>query len=458
LGAECDPTRQVDSAGEALLVRDPEILQRFSLERVLGRLIELAQAHTTPLEALQRLFDTQSEATHGVFAGNVHCDDLLNPVFGDHPAVDCPRAEAALAQSPALLSPDDPDGFMPIALVNRFDLLADNLITCGRYDIVYAKRSGASDPTQRVLLSFQAILPNPSGTLARCRPVVELWAGLDAESDVSSRADALEAFFFEGTGNIPAVVHPANYGLGVPYCDGPARCGQVQVGQGLQEPWQFRQFRPHLSGAAPELYFLPTPLPGMPRPELFDPAVDDPDGTGFRAQLVNSVPRLSSWEVLRLAFPSSSVFEMGESAVSGAASPSYLTRVNESPLGSQLRTALDAGIPPESTDGCPGDDPFDADAVLQRVTALSCAGCHAPDQTIVPERGIGCGRSWPASLGVSHIDEQGQLSPALTEVFLPHRAELMSIFLQACDAAAVYSALGLLPPVEQGGGPVPVPP
>lgn len=458
LGAECDSSRRVDGTGEALLVRDPEILERFSLERVLARMIDTVLAPTTPLEALQRLFDTENSAASAVFAGNVHCDDLLNPVFGEHPAVDCPRAEGALARSQGLLSADDPDGFVPIALVNRFDLLPSNVSTCGRYDIVYAKRSGASDPSQRLLLNFQAILPNPGGTLASCRPVVELWAGLELDDDVSSRADALEAFFFEGVGGFAAVVDPGNYGLSSPDCDAPVPCGQIQVGQGMQEPWQFRQFRPHLRGAGPELYFMPTPLQGMPRPELFDSSLSDPYGPGFRSQLVGNVPNLANWDVPRLAFYSSSIYEMGESAVSGAASPSYLTRVNESPLGAELRAALEAAIPPESADGCPAEDPLDANALLQRVTALSCAGCHAPDRTIVPERGIGCGQAWPASLGVSHIDEHGQLSEALTQVFLPHRAELLTLFLQACDGAAVLSALGVSLPVPQGGGPIPVPP
>lgn len=140
LGASCDATRRVRSDGEALLVRDPELLASFTLERVLAQIVATAQAQTEPLLALQYLFDTENTAQSGVFAGNVHCDDVLNPAFEGSAAVDCPRAEGALASSAGLLSGDDPDGFVPIALVNRFDQLAPNLTTCGNYDILPGAR------------------------------------------------------------------------------------------------------------------------------------------------------------------------------------------------------------------------------------------------------------------------------------------------------------------------------
>jgi hypothetical protein len=450
LGASCDETRGVKSGGAALLVRDPEVLARFSLERVLARLIETAGAETTPLVVLQQLFDTQNTAQDAVFPGNVHCDDVLNPAFGNSPAVDCPRAEGALASSAALLSEDDPDGFYPIALVNRFDRIAPNLTTCGNYDILFAKRSGATEPTNRVLLALQGFLPNAQGTLANCRPVAELWAGLESDENPQSRAALLDQFYFEGLPGFDPVVHAAHYGLGAGDCGSPVQCGQIQVGQGMQEPWQFRQFRPALSGAsgAPELYFLPSTLSGTPRRELFDPASPDPLGPSFRAQLVGAVAGLSTSVVPRVQFWSSPIYEAGESAVSGAAAPSYLARVDESPLGQQLRDELQNMIALTSHTDCPGDDPLSADSLLQRVTALSCAGCHAPDATILPDRAIGCGQSWPRSLGVSHVNEQGELSEALSQVFLPHRAELLTMFLQACRPAALISALGIYPPTE----------
>jgi hypothetical protein len=45
-----------------------------------------------------------------------------------------------------------------------------------------------------------------------------------------------------------------------------------------------------------------------------------------------------------------------------------------------------------------------------------------------------------------HIDENGSLSPALTDVFLPRRASMMTTFLQACDADAILNNLQPNPP------------
>ena len=59
------------------------------------------------------------------------------------------------------------------------------------------------------------------------------------------------------------------------------------------------------------------------------------------------------------------------------------------------------------------------------------------------DRAIGCGQAWPKSLGVSHVDEHGAVSEALSQVFLPYRAELLTMFLQACRPEALVSALGV---------------
>jgi hypothetical protein len=49
--------------------------------------------------------------------------------------------------------------------------------------------------------------------------------------------------------------------------------------------------------------------------------------------------------------------------------------------------------------------------------------------------------TWPDSLDPAHVDEHGTLSPALEEVFLPHRAEVLTGMLQACSMNDVRAAL-----------------
>jgi hypothetical protein len=83
--------------------------------------------------------------------------------------------------------------------------------------------------------------------------------------------------------------------------------------------------------------------------------------------------------------------------------------------------------------------------IFQRLTAMSCAGCHAPDRVLLPGRELGCGLVWPSTPGEAHIDEQGVVSEALLAVFLPHRANVLSTYLQACDRDAIQRNLQTVP-------------
>jgi hypothetical protein len=78
---------------------------------------------------------------------------------------------------------------------------------------------------------------------------------------------------------------------------------------------------------------------------------------------------------------------------------------------------------------------------VHRASMLTCAGCHAPEKFLGPERKIGCGLTWPSTLGEVHIDEKGTLSPAMQEVFLPRRADVLQTFLQACDMNKIHENL-----------------
>jgi hypothetical protein len=81
---------------------------------------------------------------------------------------------------------------------------------------------------------------------------------------------------------------------------------------------------------------------------------------------------------------------------------------------------------------------LDAEAILDRATTQSCAGCHAPKDLIGEDRSIGCGLVWPDSIGTVHVTEKGELSSALKEVFLPHRAKVLETYLQPCDKGAMF--------------------
>ena len=56
-----------------------------------------------------------------------------------------------------------------------------------------------------------------------------------------------------------------------------------------------------------------------------------------------------------------------------------------------------------------------------------------------PEGGsdLGHGLTWPFSLGFVHVNEAGNLSPALRDVFLPHRKRVLEDFLNGTAMRAM---------------------
>jgi hypothetical protein len=443
LGAACDETRKVASDDEALLVLDPEILKSFSLQRVLEQIISTSTAKTstptiTPIELLQRLFDTENADADAVFADLVHCNDEGNPAFVSHPGAGCGRVEGRLARSPDLLVPGRPDSFVPIALVNRFDLTPANVVSCGEYRIVYAKLSGKTDPNDRAFLIFEASLFNRAGELAACRPVAELWAALPVTGDVGVRTRQLEALFFGGVAGLPPVVHAEHFGFsgGCEYGSG---CGQVRLGQGMQAPFEFRQFR------LPEptqgrLSFVPATDGGALLPELFGTSQRD-RGTEAMFMVGGELATLIATDAAHIKVGGFPGYETGVSALDGDTKPDFAARLQAHPERAALESQLGDKLAEFDLSACPPDDPLTVETVLARTTAVSCAGCHAPERLLPPGRKLGCGVVWPSSLGEAHIDERGNLSEALTTVFLPRRAEVLSTFLQACDVKAVRANL-----------------
>lgn len=76
--------------------------------------------------------------------------------------------------------------------------------------------------------------------------------------------------------------------------------------------------------------------------------------------------------------------------------------------------------------------------VIVRAQALSCGGCHKFNIT---DTDVGLpNRPWPPSLQFTHVDEDRSetgpdgarfpISPALKDVFLPHRASVLEEYLQ----------------------------
>jgi hypothetical protein len=438
LGASCDLTRSVTSTGLPLIVRDRSVLARFELRRVLAQILATANhPDVSPEVFLQRLFDTENASSTAVFPDVIHCDTPGNSAFVNGPPTQCPRAEGALARSKGLLSPGDADYFEPVALIHRFDLMSASLATCGEYRILYAKSSGRTDPNNRVLLILEAALANPQRSLAACRPMADRLARWEKDVEPGRVADDIEKAYFVGGDGLRPIVHAESYGFKSSSCTYAGECGQVRIGQGMQAPWEFRELR--LVDDATPFQLRPVTVKSSPVPALF--GASTPPGDRLRSALLFDLRNLAGPTLPSIASSLGDDHNGGESALIGDAAPDYVARVSASSTGTAFMSQIGERLAGLSDMTCPTGDPLTPTAILRRSSGLSCAGCHAPEKFLSADRAIGCGLTWPKSLGETHIDENGNLSEALTGVFLPHRARVLTTYLQACDAGAIRKNL-----------------
>lgn len=436
---------EVKSDSRALIVTDPAALARLQLGEVLQQFLTLhGEKFLTPQELMQRLFDTSNDTASARFQNNYHCDSGENPAYANGKAAFCPRAEGKLAESTGFFKEGDPDQFYPVAVVNRIDLMTP-FTDCGQYRIVYAKRSGLTDPNNRVFLILEGTLPtvdadfNEQGTIM-CQDIAEFWSDLDAETDTAKMADKLHTFFLDGIPNRGPVIVPSNFGFGGLTGTGYyGTTGQVRLSQHVNGEWEYRELHLGTSpGSDPidgPLQLVPAPVGNNPIPALFDAATSEamyPQAPNFPSAFAElAVPVLAVNDVFAMSMSILPEDLSGESVLGGPAVNDYAAAAAEN---TTLRQVVDDAIKMGLySKDCPSDDPLNAEAILNRATVESCAGCHAPTQFLGAERKLGCGMTWPESLNPTHIDEHGAISPAMKDTFLPHRAKVMTRVLQACS-------------------------
>lgn len=443
----CDAAITVDPDGPALLITDPAVLAEVPMKKVVEQLLQYQGVDWTAEEMVQRLFDSMNTQAEGQFDDVFHCDSPDNPALfnksGD--SFSCPRPEGQLASSHGFFTEGDPDSFFPVAVVNRFDLTPMDGTRCGQYRIIYAKRSGLDDPNDRVFLIFEAALANPvPGCLEACRPVAEFWKGLESKS-TSDIAASVRGFYFDGIPGFRAAIHPEHFGLGVQDQGyGGSEPGQIRVSMHMGgEAWDMRElhFGVHPSYGTP--VFLPASVKNNPVAAFFGTTAVDPGmAQAYQSQFVwNELPSLAQKEMKDVRMFTSPEFNGVESVLAGDKKNAYFDAAIASGDMTFLDQLAEQITAQNLNKDCPADDPLDAEAVLKRATALSCAGCHAPNDMIGPDRSIGCGLVWPDSIGQAHVTEKGERSPALKTVFLPHRAEVLQTFLQSCDPDAIMGNL-----------------
>ncbi|MEX0959534.1 MAG: hypothetical protein WDZ63_09630 [Burkholderiales bacterium] len=413
-----------------------------------------------PEEIFRELWDTQNRKP-GLELG-AHCDDEIaedgvTTTLNDFP-LSCRPGEGGEATS--LVGSCLIDEYKPIALVNRLDLAHEGWRNCGEHRIVYGKVTASG---QKNFIIFEAVLPNPKpGCRESCLPVAQFWGGLSNPvrfPSPSSRAHALERFFYEGLPGFRPVVHVNHYSAaGVTGTYGSSGSGQIRTNQFLQSPWLLKEFKVALDcGVLPCAFDLvPVMVKTNPFGEQWTSTIERPHGAAFRADLLLQIAGLSSSDLMKISYSVDLDHDAVESdsQTPGRVKDDYVLglEVTGNTFVSELQarlTELGISLTPSQIAG--------------RALANSCAGCHMPQtfklnisdppgtpSLIGPANlpGGGVTDTWPLALGFVHVDgTEGQLaelpgpvygpsmtasgnighpiSPALKDVFLPDREQFL---------------------------------
>lgn len=354
----------------------------------------------------------------------------------------------------------------PIALFNRFDLAPADGSNCGEYRIVYGRYP--NNTFTRFLLIFEAVLPNPTGTLSGCQPVQQFWHDLaDPVLTDAQRATMLADFYYVGLPGFGPVVNFDNYG---------SPLGQIRSNMFMMQPWQLREYRTAVDGGG-----IPVLVP--------DTDKDNPLAEFYNELSSNPNPSLFGSE--HIAFRNDFFAQrLGNLTAAEHAAAANGTPI---PTGCNLVNTIGAGFPNRFNEfqansqnfvvandepsllissnftflintaiaGDPALAGLNSNHVINRAGTVTCGGCH---QFSVGDP-IGPTTSWPgvAPGGFVHVSELGinppavaPLSPALTSCFLPGRAAIMHDFLcppPPADAGVSDTGISDSGQADSGGAP-----
>lgn len=406
----CDGSNNVVlDTDRSLFVRDEETLNGadFKLSSVFTQLANQFNA-ANPAETLNntqlfaRFWDTQNQTPGLIPDGAPKCEFLLNGFLNF-----CRHSEGIQAQVPQ----DFINNYIPIALVNRFDLRDKiNFQNCGEYRVVYA----LPNISGRNFIIFEAQLPNPTpGVASGCAPIANFWKNLSAESNATARATALRNFYFNGipAQNVRAVIDIRNYAEGA---------GQIRTNQFMSfQPWVLREFKTAIEGGLSII--KPVTTKDNPVGFLFNDARLDSLSIEFRQQFLANMGTLVKPNINEFSlFVQNDQHNNGQSHASGFATMDNDFQ-NHSVQGTgDFRNAIQARA------AALGNN-LTTDQVLRRATAMTCGGCHNPNAFgLTSSDSIGAGQTWPQTLGFTHVEEfvtngKFNISPALRDVFLPAR-------------------------------------
>ncbi len=341
------------------------------------------------------------------------------------------------------LNPSDliNNDMLPTAIFNRFDLSASSGEHCGEYRIVYHKNSGAG----RFFLIFEAQYPNPEPEQgpAGCFAVADFWQKVGQKTKVEALIE-LEKFFYQGLKHngvsLPAAINFTHYTHGT---------GQVRSNQFVDGPWQLREFKTNIDASGKAVFVADT-VKSNPLTELF---VSAQDSDALKASRIYFNNDFNNHYIDNLLTPERQSDSPSATSIINGFSLGSDNHYNEfqSDSSSSDNTArpsnaiLDTAINNKLTDL--GLSSYTPQMIRNRAEAMSCGGCHQNNNGAEIAPNV----HWPRSGFFVHVNEQGNLSSALTEQFLPARAALLENYLQETEAQRCGPACQLGSASSHGG-------
>lgn len=420
----------------ALFVHDRATLDArdFKLQRTLDKLaadsVAAGAAGTTAKDVFVALWDTQNtQSTAATPAAGAHCDDDGTTLNGFPNA--CRPNDGAQAKAANIAN--EIASYKVVGLVNRIDLAAEGWQNCGEHRIVYGRAGGGAS---REFIIFEAVLPNPRpGCASGCRPVIEHWQKLSSENDPAKRAELLEQLFFTkipGT-QLREVVNLAHYAAKPSTSTGygGAGSGQIRTNQFFDPLWMLKEFKLALdcTAGASNCVFDAIPIPVKVNPDgNLWAATTSGLANDFQQDVVlPQVTDLANADINRFSYQVPVVFDAARSVPQNPPIDDHYREAYNTPGTGTFKASLQTAATAQGLSDV---------QVVNRAAALSCAGCHQPDNFQLTQAGsIGPGMAWPNSTGrFVHVDvaETGGstiLSPALLNTFLPARQANMTELL-----------------------------
>lgn len=305
--------------------------------------------------------------------------------------------------------------FKPVAIFGRFDLGNEKADSCGESRIVYWMEQAPVIGRASVIVELHTPPVYDDRGKPSCVPIANFWGSLSTQSDPAVRAAMLDTFFFDGLPGMPFAPASAR-GAG---WDGP---GQLRANNFVGNvQWNLREakWQGSCTGSSSNCTagFAIADTKNSPSDRLF--AKKHGNAAAFEHWFLSkSVPKLAKAKnvnelTLGNAFDFNELESISQPFADDPSSVLY-----KQAASAQFKADITAKLAEEGST-------LTADNILDRATAMTCGGCHR----ISRNADLGGGVTFPSPTGFTHVNESGALSPALVNVFLPARLELLQSYL-----------------------------